>query len=263
MSAKGIQITERDRLLFHTMQKFGFLTSKMINDICFNSLTKQAGYQRLKKMHDYGLISRTTPIGQTEYWYYVTEKIRPFLDNTRPLKKLHKQWLVHDVGLSLIMFKIFSDYRDEKIFFETDLWLFESHFLKSIRKHKGKVHSNRLMFLPDGGIQFPKLNALYFLEFDRSTEWGLKFHQKIWAYEEYFKSGTFKNEFGEILDRFRVLLLCKGQERINGIMNTYTKKELTLFVFTTHQEFLSNDKPLHKSIWQHVGMDGKFALGRG
>jgi hypothetical protein len=261
MSVKGIQLTERDIRLFHLVQKFGFLTSKMITELCFVGLTKQAVGLRLKKMVDYKLINRITPLGQTVYWYYVTEKTRPFLDNTRPLKKLNKQWLNHDIGLSEVMYKLFNEYQNQKVMTETDIWFLESHFFKSIKEHKGKIQSQNLMFLPDGAIHFEKHNAIYFLEFDRSTEWGVKFHQKIWAYEEYFETNTFKKDFNEKLERFRVLLLCKGQERIDGIINTYNEKELTLFVFTTHQEFTNSEKPLHCPIWQHVSKGGKFKLG--
>ena len=262
MSPRGVQVNGRDILLFKGLQKFGFLNAKSIASLYFPNASRSAVSRRLKKLFDWKLLNRAVPDGGSEYFYFATERVRTFLENDRPLKRFYGRHLLHDVGLAYSMLHLRREYPAAEMFFETDLGFLKSGDSQVLKEYRGKQRELDWQFRPDGAILLQD-RALYFVEYDRSTEWGLKLYQKLQTYLEYFRGNGFNRDFQTELKRFRVLMLCLGQERIDSIMKIYRNDvALDLFVFATQAEFLESGLPLHAEIWRHVQRSGKFALGR-
>ena len=187
MSVKGVQITDRDKDIFDYLQRFPFLTAEDIHRLCFGGTAYSAAARRLKKLVDYELIKRVTLLGDNNYRYYLTERVRPFLDNVRPLKRVNKNHLRHDVELYRNLLLLWECYGEKlQIIPDFELRLFAKKDYRVTKEYKGAIQAFNLSFLPDAFLTLGHTG--YLLEWDRATIEGVNLFKKLSAYQEFFHS---------------------------------------------------------------------------
>lgn len=261
MSAKGLQITNRDIHLFLALQKFKYLDIQRIQKFVFDNVTISTVNARLNKLLKSKLIYRIHPPTQRSYFYYIKENIRDYIQNDFTILKQNQSHLIHDIENSKMCFHLNQEYLNRStVYSESELSYLCSKSFPVVCSFKNKDYKISTIFLPDFSILYEE-KGLYFFEYDRSTEFGHKLHSKVFSYLEYFKSQDFKEDFLVSLNKFRICFLCLDEKRINAIMKLYQGDDILKFlVFTTHEKFIQNNKPLHQNIWRHVDKEGLFPL---
>jgi hypothetical protein len=218
MTVKGIQVNPRDILVFDLLQGFPLLSAERIHKACFGDTAYSAVGRRLKKLLDYGLMKRTTLLGEPHYRYYITEKVRLYVKNDRAFKLVNKNHLRHDVELYECLLDIQNAYGDAvTITPDFELKVFAKRSYRTTLEYKGFIQAFQLSFLPDALIVYN--NIAYLLEYDRSTIWGVNLFKKLSAYQQYFSSEQLQFQ-GEVSFRdVKVIYLCQNQTRVDALID--------------------------------------------
>ncbi len=231
MTVKGVQITTRDREVFCLLQRFPLLSAEGIHKACFDSATYSAVGRRLKKLVDYELLKRLSLLDEPHYRYYITESARPYLDNDRPLKRINRTHLRHDVELYQSLLGIERMYGDAvTIIPDFELRFFARRNYRTTLEYEGYLQAFQLSFLPDALIVHKDIG--YFLEYDRSTIWGVNLFKKLSAYQQYFTTEK-PSQYDHVTFRdLKVIFLCQSQSRVDALIaatGQYTKLDVFQF----------------------------------
>lgn len=237
MSVKGVQITARDNQVFLTLQRFPLLTANDIHQQCFNDTAYSAVGRRLKKLLDYGLLQRVSLLSESNYRYYITESARPYLHNDNPIKRLNHNHLQHDSELYDTLFQLHQHLGDElTIIPDFELKLFAKRDYRVTKEYKNVIQAFQLSFLPDALLTYK--GRSYFLEYDRSTIWGVNLFKKLTAYQEYFST-----DLPSFMDRIpladlQVIFICQSSSRCDALrLATGQYTDIDVFQFLTVNEW--------------------------
>ncbi|MCJ8270688.1 MAG: replication-relaxation family protein [Psychrosphaera sp.] len=233
MSVKGVQITARDNQVFLTLQRFPLLTASDIHNECFDGTAFSAVGRRLKKLLDHGLLQRVSLLNESHFRYYITKTVRPFLENDKPIKHVNHNHLRHDAELYHTLFQLSQNMGNTlTIIPDFELKLFAKKDYRVTREYKGVIQAFHLSFLPDALLIYK--GRSYFLEYDRSTIWGVNLFKKLSAYQEYFTTElpTFMDQIS--LRDLQVIFVCQSSSRcaaLQAAVNRYT--DINVFQFLT------------------------------
>ena len=232
-----MQITERDNQVFLILQRFPLLSASDIHKYCFDNTAFSAVGRRLKKLTDHGLLKRVSLLNESHFRYYITESCRSHLHNDNPIKRLHHSHLQHDAELYENLFQLHQELGDKvTIIPDFELKLFAKKDYRVTREYKGIIQAFHLSFLPDALLIYK--GKSYFLEYDRSTIWGVNLFKKLSAYQEYFST-----DLPSFIDRIpltdlQVIFVCQSLSRCEALQSAVGRyTNINVFQFFTVDEW--------------------------
>jgi hypothetical protein len=95
-----------------------------------------------------------------------------------------------------------------------------------------------------------------FIEADRATVPLARWKTKVWKYQQYLRSRTFRDRY-RASKPFRVLTVTTSQERLENMLAVSAELgAVAWFWFTTYEDIQEPEKVFFEPIWRMVGHDG-------
>lgn len=107
------------------------------------------------------------------------------------------------------------------------------------------------LLAPDG-----KTRHRAFIEADRATVPLARWKTKVWKYQQYFRSRTFRDRY-QASKPFRVLTVTTSQVRLENMLAVSAELgAVAWFWFSTYEALQDPDRIFFEPVWQMVGHDG-------
>jgi hypothetical protein len=268
---EGLFLQERDRQIVRSVSEFGFLTRAQIQRLLdFDCVTRVN--IRLRKLFDHGYLSRRfLPVtqGTSQTLYFLGPEGMNLVSletgiDVRKVKRRHERYLArkelflsHDLLCNDI--RIATQQVLSRPDMKFDLWVGSTECLHEWREVSSKTGRTQTMTLrPDGYFRYYRDDKLFgcFLEVDRSTMSGTRFHSKVELYLSYARSGHYRLQYG--LQFFRVLVTTESRERLSNLKEATGKLTDTIFWFALSEDL--TDGRIFETIWERPDRYGVFSL---
>ncbi|MCL5291217.1 MAG: replication-relaxation family protein [Actinobacteria bacterium] len=240
-----ILIQKRDKEIILAVHENRFLRRDQIEKLFFAGSSTSACNQRLMKLYQHKFLDRLfLPIGfGSNQAVYALDRlgaevvaanlgISPSQVNwKRKHNKVEYFFLEHTVGVSEVHVSLQIALR-ERANVDLLFWKREA-FLPKDKVQDPEHPENRLPVYPDAffGLQLEDGKSFFFIEVDMATEPLGRFRKKLVAYQQYWKSGQYRERYN--YRNFRVLTVTTGPERMNNLLKVADSVGArNMFVFT-------------------------------
>ncbi len=268
-------LTVRDRQIVEMVYQCRVLRQDQIHALFFGTSTS-ASQRRLALLFHHGFLTRVFLTARASYMLspalYMLDKRGAELlrmefgyDDiawTSKSNDVGQQFLEHTLAINDVRVAFTLACRQLKGF-EVLEWRSEAQMKASydrvtITPPKGR--SELISLIPDSFfvVQTPQGKAPFFLEVDRGTETTGRFQTKIFAYQEYIKSGAYQQRYG--FKSIRVLTTVPSIKRLEGLKSVTEKAGGEQRYWFAVQSDISSQSVLYEDIWWVAGQSDQAPL---
>lgn len=251
MHRKHLSLQPRDYALLKALSDYRYLTTTQLRKMFFSK--GPFIYRRLKKLADYGLLTRLQ-----------REIIGSSSELVHALSQEGAHHLSHHLGLPTSKFTIHRKASRNLLEHELALNVFRLAFEQAIEHHKDleveewdtkyriRLPSHTTL-IPDAHVRLttPRGKTHFFVELDRFTESVHRvFRKKLETYAAYHQSGHFITDCQAKL--FRVLIITSHENAVTlltSACNNIIPPEIFWF---TRQDLVNAKQVLTVNIWQRL-----------
>lgn len=217
-------LTERDREIIRAVHENRFLRRDQIERLYFS--TTAAANARLVALYQHRFLDRLylpVELGSSQAVYALDREGAALIAREEQLHLSQVTWrrkhnrvefffLEHTVAVAElhVAFEVAIRERDDVALSQ---WKREA-FLTREKLADPEDDDRKLIVAPDAflGLSLPHGKAYFFVEVDLGTETIERFRRKIIAYQEYWRSGRYRERYGHA--NFRVLTVSEGPDRL-------------------------------------------------
>lgn len=268
-------LTARDRQIVEMVYQCRVLRQDQIHALFFGASTS-ASQRRLALLYHHGFLTRVFLTARASYMLspalYMLDKRGAELlrmefgydDITWTTKSndVGQQFLEHTLAINDVRVAVTLACRQldgcDLLEWRSEAQMKASYDRVTITPSKGR--SELISLIPDSFfvIQTPQGKAPFFLEVDRGTETTGRFQTKIFAYQEYIKSGAYQQRYG--FKSIRVLTTVPSLKRLEGLKTVTEVAGGGQRYWFAVQGDISAQNALYESVWWVAGQPQQSPL---